>query len=210
MPTWGSESASLRVKVLVYLHAKHETEKFKDTCSLWEKWFHLQPAAGKWGSYTHVLTHCHPQAMRKIPNCSSKSHSQGRTSAAKLFLAGSMGVGEGSGLPPHAVRLPARGRHQVRALSEVTEPLSATSSEPAQGAENEMQAAYLWRWLNTPQVSRTNQKLLQPPHPKRSCLFLSNSKLLQQYRLIANNIKKKEKKFHTEGRLMGAHKELWQ
>lgn len=118
----GIRVCILRIKVLVYLHAKHETEKFKDTCSLWEKWFHLQPAAGKWGSYTHVLTHCHPQAMRKIPNCSSKSHSQGRTSAAKLFLAGSMGVGEGSGLPPHAVRLPAPGRHQVRAHSEVTEP----------------------------------------------------------------------------------------
>lgn len=49
----GSESASLRIKAPVYLHAEHQKEKFKDTCSLWEKWFRL---VGCWEmSKTHTF-----------------------------------------------------------------------------------------------------------------------------------------------------------
>lgn len=98
---------------------------------------------------------------------------------------------------------------QGRAHSEVTEPIRVTSPEPVQETKNRMQAAFLWGLLNTPQVPKTNQELFEPPHPKSNCLFLSSCKPLRQYRLIANNTEKEEKKFlPPEERLTGAHREL--
>lgn len=116
---------------------------------------------------------------KKIPNCSFKSHSQGHPSATKLFLQGSPGDGGGCGFPPHALSPPALERCQVRTRRETVEPppTSAASAQPAQRQQT-TPAALLWGPLYTPQVPRTNQKLLQPPHPQRNCLFLSNSKLL--------------------------------
>lgn len=133
------------------------------------------------GSMTSVLSHSHPQAegKKKIPNCSFKSHSQGHPGVTKLFLQGSQGDGGGCGFLPHALSPPALERCQVRTHREMVEPptTSATSSQPAQRQQT-TPAALLWGPLYTPQVPRTNQKLLQPLHPQRNCLFLSNSKLL--------------------------------
>ena len=115
---------------------------------------------------------------KKIPNCSFKSHSQGHPSATKLFLQGSRGDGGGCGFPPHALSPAALERCQVRTHRETLEPpiSSAMSSQPAQGQQT-TPATLLGTALHT-SSSQTNQKLLQPPHPQRNCLFLSNSQLL--------------------------------
>lgn len=133
-------------------------------------------------SKTHVLSLSSP-GNEQIPNCCSKSHSQGRPSATKLFLRGSA-RGWGSSPPSSGFHptpsLLAPGRHQVRAHSGTTEPQSATSSESARRQEHGLQTEFLHSLLlSPPRVPRTTQKLFQPPHPKRNCLFLSKSKLLQ-------------------------------
>lgn len=161
MPTFGIESTPLSIKALVYLHAGHEKEKFKETCSLGEKRSHLQSAVGKW--VRHALSHSHPQAMKKsqtvLPSHTHKDVLAPPSSSSKAAPVVGKGSPPSSGFPPHAGSLLTLGRHQFRAHAETTEPQSATSSEPARGAEHGAQTAFLQGLLNTPQVPRTNQKL---------------------------------------------------
>lgn len=173
------ESTSLRIRSLSLLTCCTPTGKVQR--NLLPLGATIPSTVGCWEvSMTSVLSHSHPQAegKKKIPNCSFKSHSQGHPSITKLFLQGSQGDGGGCGSLPHAPSPPALERCQVRTHREMVEPptTSAISSQPAQRQQT-IPAALLWEPLYTPQVPRTNQKLLQPLHPQRNCLFLSNSKL---------------------------------
>lgn len=138
MPTFGSESTSLRTKVLIYLHAVHKKEKFKETGSLWEKWLHLQPAVGKWRGCRLSLTLI-PGRWKKsptaVPNHNHKDLLAPPSSSSRAAPEAGEGSPSFSGFPPHAGSPPGwedprsgrTGRRQN---------LGATSSEPAQGADD--------------------------------------------------------------------------
>lgn len=153
-------------------------------------------------SKAHIRSQSHPQAMKKkkIPNCSSQSQPQGRRSATKLSLPSS---GSDSGrLPPPSVFPP---RWEPGCPGEA--PGQGRQNRPEQkGRCCDISVQGCLTHLGVPQ---TNPKLLQLPPPKSNCSFLSNSKLLQQHTLMANNTGRRKKK-PTQGRLSGSHKELWQ
>lgn len=110
-------------------------------------------AEGEKKSQTALSSHIH-KGILAPPSSSSKAAGGG---------------GGGCGFPPHALSPLALERCQVRTHRETVEPppTSAASAQRQQTAP----AALLWGPLHTPQVPRTNQKLLQPPHPPKK-LFI--------------------------------------